>query len=82
MFVITLSEDECLKIRQSLALLTGTCPLMMTSSAKRTLTGLVFNFAFLAALINADLGDLENGKKQKQKNNKYLKTIYLIRDVM
>lgn len=45
-------------------LLTGTCPLMMTSSAKRTLTGLVFNLAFLAALINADLGDL-NKKKGK-----------------
>lgn len=37
--------------------LTDTCPLMMTSSEKRTFTGLDFNLAFLAALINADLGD-------------------------
>lgn len=39
---------------------------MMTSSAKRTLTGLVFNLAFLAALINADLGDLKKRKERKQ----------------
>lgn len=44
--------------------LTGTWPLMMTSSAKRTLTGFVFNLAFLAALMNADLGDFERGKKK------------------
>lgn len=37
--------------------LTDTWPLMMTSSEKRTLTGLDFNLAFFAALINADLGD-------------------------
>jgi hypothetical protein len=37
--------------------LTDTWPLIMTSSEKRTLTGLDFNLAFLAALINADLGD-------------------------
>lgn len=37
--------------------LTDTCPLMMTSSEKRTFTGLDFNLAFFAALINADLGD-------------------------
>lgn len=44
--------------------LTGTCPLMMTSSAKRTLTGFDFSLAFLAALIKADLGDWdENGRK-------------------
>lgn len=40
---------------------------MMTSSAKRTLTGLVFNLAFLAALMNADLGDF--GKERKEKKN-------------
>lgn len=51
---------------------------MMTSSAKRTLTGLVFNFAFLAALINADLGDL-NEKKQKRTTS-ILKTIRFLRD--
>lgn len=45
--------------------LTGTWPLMMTSSAKRTLTGLVFNFAFLAALMNADLGDFDRKKRGK-----------------
>lgn len=37
--------------------LTDTWPLMMTSSEKRTLTGLDFNLAFFAALINADFGD-------------------------
>lgn len=37
--------------------LTGTWPFMMTSSAKRTLTGLDLSMAFLAALMNADLGD-------------------------
>lgn len=37
--------------------LTGTWPFIMTSSAKRTLTGLDFSMAFLAALMNADLGD-------------------------
>lgn len=37
--------------------LTDTWPLMMTSSEKRTFTGLDFNLAFFAALINADLGD-------------------------
>lgn len=40
---------------------------MMTSSAKRTLTGLVFNLAFLAALMNADLGDF--GKRRERKKN-------------
>lgn len=37
--------------------LTGTWPFIMTSSAKRTLTGLDLSMAFLAALMNADLGD-------------------------
>lgn len=43
---------------------------MMTSSAKRTFTGLVFNLAFLAALMKADLGDFwrESKTKQNQKN--------------
>lgn len=50
---LQLHSSDCLQSKG----LTGTCPLMMTSSAKRTLTGLVFNFAFLAALMNADLGD-------------------------
>lgn len=58
-------------------LLTGTWPLMMTSSAKRTFTGLVFNLAFLAALINADLGDFWRGrrgvKKQKKDNQLVLR---------
>lgn len=41
---------------------------MMTSSAKRTLTGLVFNLAFLAALMNADLGDFwRERRKTKQR---------------
>lgn len=40
---------------------------MMTSSAKRTLTGLVFNLAFLAALINADLGDFGKGREREKK---------------
>lgn len=39
--------------------LTGTWPFIMTSSAKRTLTGLDLSMAFLAALMNADLGDYE-----------------------
>lgn len=42
--------------------LTDTWPLMMTSSEKRTLTGLDFNLAFFAALINADLGDWKKTK--------------------
>lgn len=45
---------------------------MMTSSAKRTLTGLVFNLAFLAALMNADLGDFwkeGKGNKRSLKDN-------------
>lgn len=37
--------------------LTGTWPFIMTSSAKRTLTGFDLSIAFLAALMNADLGD-------------------------
>lgn len=37
--------------------LTDTWPLIITSSEKRTLTGLDFNLAFFAALIKADLGD-------------------------
>lgn len=47
--------------------LTGTCPLMMTSSAKRTLTGLVFSLAFLAALMNADLGDFRSDKRKNSR---------------
>lgn len=43
---------------------------MMTSSAKRTLTGLVFNLAFLAALMNADLGDFCGWRKEEKKQNK------------
>lgn len=58
-----LHSSECSQIQR----LTGTWPLMMTSSAKRTLTGLVFNFAFLAALMNADLGDCSWGKKEERK---------------
>lgn len=49
--------------------LTGTCPLIMTSSAKRTLTGLDFSLAFLAALMKADLGDwMGITEEQKQRN--------------
>lgn len=48
--------SESLKLNSDV-LLTGTCPLMITSSAKRTLTGLDFSLAFLAALMKADLGD-------------------------
>lgn len=44
---------------------------MMTSSAKRTLTGLVFNLAFLAALMNADLGDF--GKERKKNTKQKIK---------
>ena len=51
--------------------LTGTWPLMMTSSAKRTFTGLDFNLAFLAALMKADLGDLrKGGEKHKGKKDR------------
>ena len=49
------------------ALLTGTWPLMMTSSAKRTLTGLDFNLALLAALMNADLGDFKSREDKKKR---------------
>lgn len=42
---------------------------MMTSSAKRTLTGLDFNLAFLAALINADLGDCTENRREGKKLN-------------
>lgn len=50
--------------------LTGTCPLMMTSSAKRTLTGFVFNLAFFAALMNADLGDFRGRRKKRKRKRK------------
>lgn len=40
---------------------------MMTSSAKRTLTGLVFNLAFLAALMNADFGDFWRERIERKK---------------
>lgn len=39
----------------------------MTSSAKRTLTGLVFNLAFLAALMNADFGDFWRERIERKK---------------
>lgn len=52
--------------------LTGTCPFMMTSSAKRTLTGLDLSIAFLAALIKADLGDwvADNQKRDGEKKER------------
>lgn len=49
---------------------------MMTSSAKRTLTGLVFNLAFLAALMNADLGDFR--RERREKENRDLKDNQLL----
>ena len=39
---------------------------MDTCSEKRTLGGLVLKRAFLAALIKADLGDLEREKESKK----------------
>lgn len=66
--VVPCSESQCVKSESRCAIwLTGTWPLMMTSSAKRTLTGLVFNLAFLAALMNADLGDFGKERKKKHK---------------
>lgn len=56
--------------------LTGTWPLMMTSSAKRTLTGLVFNLAFLAALMNADLGDF--WREMGEEKSRELKDNHLV----
>lgn len=50
---------------------------MMTSSAKRTLTGLVFNLAFLAALMNADLGDFGKERK-KNTQSRILKDNHLV----
>lgn len=47
----------CLSVCVCAVELTGTWPFIMTSSAKRTLTGLDLSIAFLAALMNADLGD-------------------------
>lgn len=61
--------DVC-SVNQCPVWLTGTWPLMMTSSAKRTLTGLVFNLAFLAALMNADLGDFWRGKKKERRRGR------------
>lgn len=68
------SESLCAKSECAIWL-TGTWPLMMTSSAKRTLTGLVFNLAFLAALMNADLGDFGEGKGKKKHNAENYRTI-------
>lgn len=49
---------------------------MMTSSAKRTLTGLVFNLAFLAALMNADLGDF--WREMGEEKSRELKDNHLV----
>lgn len=57
--------------------LTGTWPFIMTSSAKRTLTGLDLSIAFLAALMNADLGDYEasgQNKVEKRKKDRWTHT--------
>lgn len=63
----SLQNPDVYRMNQCPVWLTGTWPLMMTSSAKRTLTGLVFNLAFLAALMNADLGDFWRQKGERQK---------------
>lgn len=54
-----LVDNDVIMLHQAgtAAVLTASCPLMMTSSAKRTFTGFDFSLAFLAALIKADLGD-------------------------
>lgn len=44
--------------------LTGSVSPMVTCSEKRTFTGLDRSFAFLAALIKADLGDCKENTRQ------------------
>lgn len=56
--------------------LTDTWPLIITSSEKRTLTGLDFNLAFFAALIKADLGDWKKRRWQDISHNFKLKPFF------
>lgn len=58
--------------------LTDTWPLIITSSEKRTLTGLDFNLAFFAALIKADLGDWKGKWWQNISHTFKLKPIFFI----
>lgn len=44
----------------------------MTSSANLTFTGFDFSFAFLAALMKADLGDLKKKIKTRIEKQKFL----------
>lgn len=57
--------------------LTETWPLIMTSSENRTLTGLDFNLAFFAALINADLGDWKKRHEKRKRSFDWYLTLNL-----
>lgn len=68
---------KCSVLSKNSWILTDTWPLIMTSSEKRTLTGLDFNLAFFAALIKADLGDWKKRWWQDISRNFKLKPFFL-----